>query len=104
MQIRPLRDQIVVKMHKPADVTPSGIYIGIQIDDGLVKEIVDATVVAVGPGLRLPNGRLDTMWDLAPGDKVRLSPVGSMEHKVEGEIFTLIRRDAIVGTYQEVAA
>lgn len=98
MEIRPLRDQIVVKLHKPSDTTPSGIYIGEQVDDGLVKEMVEGTVVAVGPGARLSNGQRDSMWNLKAGDVVRFSPVCSMEHKIGDEVLTLIRRDAIAGT------
>jgi co-chaperonin GroES (HSP10) len=100
MNIRMMNDRIAVRENKPGVVSAGGIYIGEQIDDGLVKEIVSGTVLAVGPGARLPNGARDTMWGLQPGQTVRFSPVMSHKEVIDGEEIRIIRRDSVVGVLE----
>ena len=93
MSIRPILDRIVVK---PSIQTMSagGIALTPHVDDGLVKEIIHGTVVAVGPGKFDKKGHRQSMWDLAPGDRVSFSPVGQVKWR-NGLI--VIRRDAVIG-------
>lgn len=100
MNVKPLHDRIVVRLHKVPTVTPTGIYVGEYVDDGHTKEIVEGEVLAVGPGLKLDAARRDSMWDLRPGMIVKFSPVCSVTQTIDGEELTLIRRDAVVGTVE----
>jgi len=94
MQLNPLHDRLVVRERKP--VLSSTLYVPDQVDDGLVKELVEGEVVAVGPGLKIRAGARDSMWDLQPGLIVKFSPVCSFP--VDGEPgLLLIRRDAVAG-------
>lgn len=95
--IMPLRNRVVVKRILKADMSPGGIYIGRPEDTGLVKELVEGEVVAVGPGDFDKKGNRTPMWGLKPGDKITFSPVLAADHEVDGETFTIIRRDAVVG-------
>ena|ERR1700731_971706 len=97
MAIKPLGDRLAVKAHEQPEMSAGGIFVGQQIDDGLVKEIVRGTIIAVGPGLANDRGIVDSMWDLKIGDVVEYSPVCCHTEVVDGEKITLIRRDAIVG-------
>lgn len=93
MNIKPLHDRIIVRERK-STMSDGGIYTGILVDDGLVKEMVEGEVLAVGPGLKLRAGKRDTMWDLKPGDIVKFSPVCCVS---QGDGVVIIRRDAIAG-------
>ena len=97
MSIRMLNDRIALRHIKPGDMSSGGIYIGEQIDAGLVKEIVVGEILAVGPGARLASGARDTMWDLQPGQVVRFSPVLAHRETIDGEEITIIRRDSVIG-------
>jgi co-chaperonin GroES (HSP10) len=100
MNIRMMNDRIAVREHKPDVISAGGIYIGERVDDGMVKEIITGTVLAVGPGARLSNGARDTMWDLQPGQTVQFSPVMSHKEVIDGEEVRIIRRDSIIGVQE----
>jgi|SRR5579863_8912034 len=95
MKLQPLHDRLIVRERK-ATVSPGGIYLGEMVDDGLVKELVEGEVVAVGPGAKLSARRRDSMWDLQPGLVVKFSPVCSVPVTREPGLL-LIRRDAVAG-------
>lgn len=97
MALEMLSDRIAVREIKKPVVSDGGIYIGEQEDDGLVKEIVQGEILAVGPGLVNSKGKLEWMWGLKPGDIIGYSPVCSHTQVIDGEEVTIIRRDAIVG-------
>ena len=100
MNIKLLGDRIAVKVKKPSDISSGGIYIGEQIDDGLVKECVTGEVVVVGPGMKNSKGGTDSMWGIKIGDTVQFSPVCSHTDMIDGMEVTFIRRDAVVGVSQ----
>lgn len=92
MKLQPLHDRLLVREIKPT--RSSILLVPDLVDDGLVKELVEGEVIAVGPGLKTQAGKRGSMWDLAPGLIVKFSPVCSVT--VEGGL-TLIRRDAVAG-------
>ena len=100
MAIKPLGDRLAVKAHEQPEMSAGGIFVGQMIDDGLVKEIVRGTVVAVGPGLADARGVVDSMWELKAGDVVEYSPVCCHTQIIDGEKITLIRSDAVVGVVE----
>jgi co-chaperonin GroES (HSP10) len=95
MEVKPQRDYLVVRK-RVLTVSPGGIYVGELVDDGLVKELVEGEIVAVGPGVKLTNERRDSMWDLKPGLVVKFSPVCSYPLTNDPGLL-LIRRDAVAG-------
>jgi co-chaperonin GroES (HSP10) len=97
MSLRMMNDRIAVRRIKPSEISAGGIFIGEQVDDALVKEIVVGEVVAVGPGARKSDGTRDTMWDIQPGQMVRFSPVLSHREEIDGEELTIIKRDSVIG-------
>lgn len=94
MEIQPQHDYLVVRERKP--VRSTTLVVPDLVDDGLVKEMLEGEVVAVGPGRKSAADRRDDMWDLQPGQVVKFSPVGSCR-LVHNPDLILIRRDAVAG-------
>lgn len=93
MKIRPLSDRIAVRPIPVPTHSESGIYLGeAPADDGFVKKTVRGEVLAVGPGKERGE-----MWGIEIGQIVEYSPVGGNPCEVDGQSFTMIRRDAVVG-------
>jgi len=96
MELKPLHDRVIVRERKRSTLSAGGIYTGELIDDGLVKELVEGEVVAIGPGLKLNSRRRDSMWGLEPGMIVKFSPVCSVRISDSPDL-VIIRRDAVAG-------
>lgn len=94
MELKPLHDRLIIRERKPTSV--GRIFTGELVDDGLVKELVEGEIIAVGPGLKLGADRRDSMWELEPGMLVKFSPVCSVRVAGSADL-VLIRRDAIAG-------
>lgn len=92
-----MNDRIAVREIKPPTMSEGGIFLGEQVDGGLVKDVVRGEVVAVGPGARRPSGERDTMWGIEPGQTVQYSPACAHREVVDGEELTIIKRDSVIG-------
>lgn len=66
MNIRPIRDNILVKQDKPKEKLASGLFVP-QNSRDLQEDF--GTVIAVGPGKVLDNGTL-VVPEVKPGDRV----------------------------------
>ena len=53
-------------------------------------------MIALGTGKKDENGKV-TPFEVKVGDKVLISKYGGTEVKIEGEKFTLVREDDILG-------
>ena len=85
--IKPLHDCILVK-EDPAIPHP---FLVLPLEDTFT-----GTVIAAGPGKRLPNGKLRPML-VSVGDKVRFS--GTIDAMIDG--FALMRDKDIIGLVDE---
>ena len=86
MTIRPLFDQVLIKMTEAEETTKSGILLA-----GSAKEKPQvAEVVAVGEGKYDDNGKLIPMV-VKTGDKVLTRKYGGTEVKIDGEEFVIVR-------------
>lgn len=91
MTIKPLFDQVLIKMTEAEETTKSGIILA-----GTAKEKPQvAAVVAVGEGKYDDNGNLIPMV-VKVGDKVLTRKYGGTEVKLDGEEYTLIGQDDIL--------
>lgn len=91
MTIRPLFDQVLIKMTEAEETTKSGIILA-----GAAKEKPQvAEVIAIGDGKYDDNGKLVPMA-VKPGDKVLTRKYGGTEVKVDGEEYTLIGQEDIL--------
>ena len=91
MSIKPLGDRVVIKRLEAEETTKSGIIV-----TGTAKERPqEAEVVAVGPGAIVDGKR--TEMEVKIGDKVLYSKYAGTEVKFEGEEYTILRQDDILG-------
>ncbi len=94
MKIRPLHDRLVVKRTQEEEKTKGGII----IPDTAKEKPIEGTVVAVGNGKELKNGKVVPL-DVKVGDKVLFGKYSGTEVKVEGEELVLLREDDVVAVY-----
>ena len=83
--MQPLNDTIIVKPDPAPASASSVIFVA-------PDEVLTGTVVAVGPGKRLPNGKREVLW-VAPGDHVRYS--GTVDKQHDG--FLLMKNKDLIG-------
>jgi len=91
MKIRPLQDHVLIKRAKEEEKTKGGII----IPDTAKEKPIEATIVAVGNGKMLENGRVRKL-DVKAGDKVLIGKYSGSEVKVGGEEHVIIREDEIL--------
>jgi chaperonin GroES len=92
IKFRPLQDRVLVKPLENETKTKGGII----IPDTAKEKPVQGKVVAVGPGLRGEDGKLQPMGVKA-GDKVLYGKWSGTEIKVEGEDLMVMKESDIMG-------
>ena len=90
--IRPLGDRVLVKPLEEKEISKGGII----IPDSAKEKPQEAQVVALGTGKRDDDGKL-IEFTVKVGDKVLVSKYGGTAVKVEGESYTIMREDDILG-------
>jgi len=91
MKIRPLADRIVVKRLAHEEKTKGGII----IPDTAKEKPVEGTVVAVGSGKVLKNGKVRPL-DVKKGDRILFGKYSGTEIKVDGEEHVLLNEDDVL--------
>ena len=91
MKIRPLADRIVVLRTKEEEKTKGGII----IPDSAKEKPVEGTVVAVGAGKVLKDGKVRPL-DVKAGEVVLFGKYSGTEVKIDGEENVLLREDDIL--------
>ena len=92
MKIRPLHDRVIVKRLDQERKTASGIV----IPDNAAEKPDQGEIVAVGPGKRDDNGKVNTL-DVKVGDRVLFGKYSGQTVKVEGEELLVMREEDIMG-------
>ena len=90
--IKPLGDRVLVKPLEEKEISKGGII----IPDSAKEKPQEAQVVALGTGKRDDDGKL-VEFTVKVGDKVLVSKYGGTEVKVEGDSYTIMREDDILG-------
>jgi chaperonin GroES len=96
MKIRPLQDHVIVK-RAPEDEQTKG---GIIIPDTAKEKPLTGTVIAVGSGKLLKDGKLRPPVVKA-GDRVMFVKYTGAEVKLDGEEHLMLREDDILGVIEE---
>jgi len=91
MKIRPLHDRILAKRVAEANKTIGGLF----IPDNAKEKPLQATVIAVGSGKRLENGKLQELAVKA-GDLILIGKYTGSEVKVEGDDHIIVGEDDIL--------
>lgn len=91
-KIRPLQDRILVKRLTEEEKTKGGII----IPDSAKEKPQEGEVIAVGNGKMLDNGTKVSL-EVKTGDRVLFSKYSGTEVKIDGEEYTIMREDDILG-------
>ncbi len=92
MEIKPLADRIVVKPEVPEEKTKGGII----LPDTAKEKPVVGTIVAVGPGKRSDDGKIQPM-EVKVGDKVLYGKYSGTEITIKGEEYLIMRESDLFG-------
>ena len=91
INIRPLRDRVIVKRIQEEEKTKGGLI----IPDTAKEKPQEGQVVAVGPG-KQDDGKVISL-DVRAGDKVLFGKYSGTEIKLDGEEHLILREDDILG-------
>lgn len=94
MNLKPLADNVVLKISNPDAYSQGGIFIPEKATDQPAR----GTVVAVGPGKILPDGGVGPM-NLKIGDDVLFPKYSGTNITVDSELFILVPEPAIMGHF-----
>lgn len=90
LKIRPLHDRIIVKRLEEEQKTKGGII----IPDSAKEKPQEATVLAVGNGKVLEDGKVVPL-EVKVGDKVLFSKYSGTEIKLDGEEYLILKEDDV---------
>jgi chaperonin GroES len=93
--LKPLSDRIIVKALEAEEKTAGGIL----LPDSAKEKPQQAEVIAVGPGKVQDNGKLAPM-DIKVGDRVYYGKYSGTEVKLNGQEFTVLRQDDVLGVVE----
>jgi len=96
MKIRPLGDRILVKRLESEERTKGGII----IPDTAKEKPVEATVVAVGNGKVLKDGKLRKL-DVKAGDRILFGKYSGSEVKIDGEEHLILREEEVLAVIEK---
>ena len=91
IKIRPLDDRIVVEPIDAEEVTAGGIV----LPDSAQEKPQRGTVIAVGPGKLMDNGKRGEL-SVTVGDEVIYGKYGGTEIEVEGDEVKILRESDVL--------
>src|ERR1700747_3233996 len=95
MQFRPLHDRVVIRRLEQEEKTAGGII----IPDTAKEKPQEGEVVAVGPGARDEQGKLQPL-DLKAGDRVLFGKWSGTEVKIDGEELIIMKESDVMGVIE----
>lgn len=96
MTVKPLEDRVLVKPLEESMVTEGGIY----LPETAKERPMRGTVVAVGAGKRLDNGKRGEMG-VKKGDTVVYGKYAGSEIEIKGEEHLILRESEILGVFDK---
>ena len=98
MKFRPLHDRVVVKRIDAEEKTSGGII----IPDTAKEKPQEGEVVAVGPGARDEQGKLQPL-DVKVGDKILFGKWSGTEVTLSGEDLLIMKESDVLGVLEPTA-
>jgi chaperonin GroES len=95
MGFRPLHDRVVVRRTDGEEKTAGGII----IPDSAKEKPMEGEIVAVGPGARDENGKLQAL-DVKKGDRVLFGKWSGTEVKIDGQELLIMKESDIMGVIE----
>ena len=95
-QLRPLGDRVVIKPTPREEMTKSGIV----IPDTVKEKPQEGSVLAVGPGRILDDGRREQI-DVKEGNKVLYAKYAGTEFKIDDEDLLIVSQKDILAIVED---
>jgi chaperonin GroES len=99
MGFRPLHDRVLIRRVEAEEKTSGGII----IPDTAKEKPMEGEVVAVGPGARGEDGKIQPL-DVKAGDRVLFGKWSGTEVKLDGEDLIIMKESDIMGVIEQTAA
>ena len=99
MAFRPLGDRVLIKRVEEEAKTKGGII----IPDTAKEKPQEGAVIAVGPGARDDNGKIQPL-DVKKGDRILFGKWSGSEVKIDGEDLLIMKESDILGVLEPVPA
>lgn len=96
MKIRPLADRVMIKRRDADDRTPGGLHIP---EVAREKQVMQAEVIAVGPGRLNDRGELVPM-SCEPGQRVIVGRYAGTDMQLDGEKFQILQDDDVLAVIE----
>ena len=93
--LKPLGDRVIVKARQKEEMTRSGIV----LPDTASEKPQEGSVLAVGPGRVLDNGKRVEM-EVKTGDTVLFAKYAGTEVKLDGEDYLIMKEDEVLGVIE----
>ena len=95
MKIQPLHDRILIRRVDEEEKTSGGII----IPDTAKEKPQEGVVVATGRGKVLDSGKIQALG-IAAGDRVLFSKYAGNEVTLDGDEYTILREDDVLGVFE----
>jgi chaperonin GroES len=95
-KLRPLGDRVVIQPTPREEMTKSGIV----LPDTAKEKPQEGTILAVGPGRILDDGKREAI-DVKKGDKVLYAKYAGTEFKVDGDDLLIVSQKDILAVLQD---
>ena len=92
MEFRPLHDRVLVRRIEQEAKTTGGII----IPDTAQEKPMEGEIIAVGPGARGEDGKVEPL-DVKTGDRVLFGKWSGTEIKIDGEELMIMKESDIMG-------
>jgi chaperonin GroES len=99
MNFRPLQDRILIRRVEEEAKSAGGII----IPDTAKQKPMEGEVVAVGPGARSEDGKIQAL-DVQPGDRVLFGKWSGTEIKLDGEELMIMKESDLMGVFDKSTA
>ena len=96
MKFRPLHDRLLIKRVDAEQKSKGGII----IPDSAKEKPIEGTVIAVGNGKILEDGKVRPL-DIKAGDRVLFSKYAGTEIKIDGNEHLMMREEDILGVIEK---
>ncbi len=92
MNVRPLADRVLVRRIEEQETKRGGII----IPDTAKEKPQEGEVIAVGPGRMTEDGKRIAL-EVKKGDRVLIGKYSGTDVKIDGNEYTIIREDDVLG-------
>ena len=99
MKFRPLHDRVVIRRIDAEEKTAGGII----IPDTAKEKPQEGEIVAVGPGARDEDGKLQPPT-VKPGERILFGKWSGTEVKIDSEDLLIMKESDILGVIEDVKA